>query len=84
VRGAVVLAYARAVGLSYTALILLLCGLYQASAVTANIWLSMWTADPVLNNRSLPDNSSVYRDQNNYYIAIYGGLGVAQSKYDRV
>ncbi|KAL5009946.1 hypothetical protein ScPMuIL_012251 [Solemya velum] len=70
--------YARSVGLGWSILIIVLYGLYAACVVAANILLSKWTDDDILSNRSLPGNSSVYREQNDFYLGIYGGLGMGQ------
>jgi hypothetical protein len=52
---------------------------YQTSSVFSSLWLSQWTSDALLTNRTLgsPD-SSIYRQRNDYYLDIYGGAGVAQ------
>ena len=69
--------YAKALGVPYAFFMLLLFASYQAISVFGNVWLSQWTADPTLTNRSLPANSSVYRERNDYYLGIYGGTGAA-------
>ncbi|XP_064596836.1 multidrug resistance-associated protein 1-like [Liolophura sinensis] len=74
----VYLTYFRALGVPFA---LLLCGLYvmyDVSMIFSNIWLSHWTTDAVLTNRSLPSDSPVYREKNDYYLGIYGGLGIGQ------
>lgn len=73
--------YARSVGYGYALLIVVIYALYEAGAVLANIWLSEWTDDPDLNNlTAFPANSSQRQDRNNYYLALYGGFGAAQSE----
>jgi len=55
--------------------------IFQTSSVFANIWLSQWTSDSTLSNRSLGNSDSYqYRNKNDYYLGIYGGLGIAQGK----
>ena len=68
-------------GYIYGLLIVVVYVLYEAAAVLANIELSDWTDDPDLNNLTIfPANSSQRLDRNNYYLALYGGFGAAQSK----
>ncbi|XP_071120825.1 multidrug resistance-associated protein 1-like isoform X2 [Mytilus edulis] len=69
--------YARALGVPYTCIILILFALNQATSVFGNIWLSQWTSDTTLTNRSLESNSTVYRERNDYYLGVYGGTGIA-------
>ncbi|CAG2240979.1 ABCC1 [Mytilus edulis] len=69
--------YARALGVPYTCIILILFALNQATSVFGNIWLSQWTSDTTLTNRSLEPNSTVYRERNDYYLGVYGGTGIA-------
>ncbi|KAK7450079.1 hypothetical protein BaRGS_00039980 [Batillaria attramentaria] len=52
--------------------------LFQASSLTANIWLSEWTDDPTLANATLA-GTATYNDLNAKYLGVYGGLGVAQA-----
>ncbi|XP_063398260.1 multidrug resistance-associated protein 1-like isoform X1 [Mytilus trossulus] len=69
--------YARALGVPYTCIILILFAMNQATSVFGNIWLSQWTSDKTLTNRSLESNSTVYRERNDYYLGVYGGTGIA-------
>ena len=81
VRWGVLLAYAKAVGLKFSVLIVLLYGSYQGFAVWANIWLTRWTSNPDLQSLDkLPADSKERRDKNDYYLGIYGALGVAQGR----
>ena len=76
------IAYARAVGLKFSVLIFLLYGGYQAFAVWANIWLTEWTSNPDLQNLTkYPGDSQERRDKNDYYLGVYGGLGIAQGMF---
>ena len=60
-------------------MVLLLFGFYQAASVFSNVWLSKWTSDATLTNRTIgPPNSTIYRDKNDYYLGIYGGAGALQ------
>ncbi|KAK3097219.1 hypothetical protein FSP39_007607 [Pinctada imbricata] len=80
VKLAVFLSYAKAIGVWYFALVMLFYGCFQGCSLFSNVWLSEWTEDPTLINRSLgPPNSSIYREQNDYYLGIYGGLGIGQA-----
>lgn len=73
--------YIQSVGYGFALLIVIVYVLYEAAAVLANIWLSKWTDDPDLNNlTAFPANSSQRLDRNNYYLALYGGLGAGQGE----
>ncbi|KAH9490363.1 Canalicular multispecific organic anion transporter 2 [Bulinus truncatus] len=73
----VYLDYIRSVG-SYSTIFSFLCYLvYMGSNIFSGIWLSMWTDDTYLANRSLSDTEE-YADKTNLYIGLYGGLGVIQ------
>ncbi|XP_071113608.1 multidrug resistance-associated protein 1-like [Haliotis cracherodii] len=72
--------YARAVGMGFLIFCSLLYVVYQAASVTSSIWLSQWTDNPDLNNLTFyPANSSQRLEKNNYYLGVYGGLGVMQA-----
>ncbi|XP_046577414.1 multidrug resistance-associated protein 1-like [Haliotis rubra] len=78
----VFLAYGRAIGLWTILFSLVMFALFQAMSVTSNTWLSKWTDDSSLNNLTiLPSNSSERIEKNNYYLGIYGVLGVAQTVF---
>ncbi|XP_060068351.1 multidrug resistance-associated protein 1-like [Ylistrum balloti] len=82
VKLAVFFAYARSLGILYSILIVLVSASYQALSVLGNMWLSKWTGDATLNNRTIgPPDSSVYMDKNSYYLGIYGGLGAGQAVF---
>ena len=71
--------YAKSLGVPYAVMVLLLFGFYQAASVFSNVWLSKWTSDATLTNRTIgPPNSTIYRDKNDYYLGIYGGAGALQ------
>ena len=69
--------YIKAIGTVAWLFILGLYVLFQASSLTANIWLSRWTDDPTLANTTLAGTSD-YNDLNAMYLGVYGSLGVAQ------
>ncbi|KAK7486632.1 hypothetical protein BaRGS_00022157, partial [Batillaria attramentaria] len=72
--------YAHSAGYGFTLLVIIVYILYEAGAVLANIWLSLWTDDPDLNNlTAFPANSSERLDRNNYYLGMYGAFGAAQT-----
>lgn len=77
----VVMAFARAFGVPFVPVVMSAFVFRQVSEVIANIWLTSWTEDPILNNRSLPSNSTVYMELNDYYIGFYGLLGFAQGQF---
>ncbi|XP_070201297.1 multidrug resistance-associated protein 1-like [Littorina saxatilis] len=80
VKFSVYLAYIRALG-SYAWLFILgLYVMFQASSLTANIWLSQWTDDATLANTSLAGTQH-YNDLNAMYLGVYGGLGAAQAVF---
>ena len=71
--------YAKSLGVPYAVMVLLLFGFYQVASVFSNVWLSKWTSDATLTNRTIgPPNSTIYRDKNDYYLGIYGGAGALQ------
>ncbi|CAL1537561.1 unnamed protein product [Lymnaea stagnalis] len=73
----VYLDYIRSVG-SYSTIFSFLCYLvYMGSNIFSSIWLSKWTDDTYLANRSLSATEE-YADKTNLYIGLYGGLGVIQ------
>ncbi|XP_059158170.1 multidrug resistance-associated protein 1-like isoform X2 [Physella acuta] len=76
----VYLDYIRSVG-SYSTIFSFLCYLvYMGSNIFSGIWLSQWTDDTYLANRSL-SNTTEYTDRTNLYIGLYGGLGVIQGVF---
>ncbi|XP_069110716.1 ATP-binding cassette sub-family C member 3-like [Argopecten irradians] len=82
VKLAVFFAYARSIGVPYFILIVFISAGYQALAVIGNIWLSKWTGDSTLNNRTIgPPDSAIYMDKNSYYLGIYGVLGAGQGLF---
>nr|KAG5685653.1 hypothetical protein BaRGS_020895 [Batillaria attramentaria] len=78
VKFAVYLAYIQALGTIAWFFIIGIYTLFQASSLTANIWLSEWTDDPTLANATLA-GTATYNDLNAKYLGVYGGLGVAQA-----
>lgn len=74
---AVFMDYFKAIGLCATFSFFLFFALYQAVNVYSSIWLSDWTSDSLLRNTSL-SNTSAYREKNDLYLGVYGGLGIAQ------
>ncbi|XP_063401135.1 multidrug resistance-associated protein 1-like [Mytilus trossulus] len=82
VRLSVFITYAKAIGLVLVGIILFVYALYQISSVLANIWLSQWTSDSVLTNRTIgKSDSHTYMAKNNYYLLVYGGFGIAQAVF---
>ncbi len=80
----VFLAYGRAIGMWFVLFAFVMYAGYQTSSIVANTWISQWTDDVDLNNFTvLPANSSERMDRNNYYLAVYGALGISQSKMAR-
>ncbi|XP_050416421.2 multidrug resistance-associated protein 1-like [Patella vulgata] len=78
VKLAVFIEYAKAIGGITTLLIFLIYLGYQVASVYSSIWLSQWTDDPYLLNRTL-SKTTKYQDKNDMYLGVYGGLGVAQA-----
>lgn len=71
VKASVYLDYFRAAGWGITFATIALYVVYQGFAVGANLWLSDWTSLPIVNGTQ--DAS-----ERNFYLAIYGVLGVMQ------
>ncbi|XP_063421679.1 multidrug resistance-associated protein 1-like [Mytilus trossulus] len=74
----VFMSYFRAVGIPAMVIIFLLFSVYQGTSIFANIWLSWWSDDDLLANRTL-SNTTLYSDRNTMYLGVYGGLGVVQA-----
>uniref|UniRef100_A0A1I8JEZ1 ABC-type glutathione-S-conjugate transporter n=1 Tax=Macrostomum lignano TaxID=282301 RepID=A0A1I8JEZ1_9PLAT len=81
VRLTVFISYFRSMNAWLACLFFLFFLLYQAASVYSNIWLTFWTSDPYLNNKSSLSNSSEYVNKRNMYLGGYGGIGVAQSVF---
>ncbi|XP_046361910.2 multidrug resistance-associated protein 1-like [Haliotis rufescens] len=75
----VFLTYARAIGLLPMLVALVMYALFQATSVTSTTWLSKWTDDSSL--KILPSNSSLRMEKNEYYMGIYGVLGLVQTSF---
>ena len=72
--------YFRAIGLGVSVIIFIMAAGYQGLSLFSSIWLSQWTDDDLLANRSLA-NTSAYQNQNSMYLGVYGGLGVGQGGF---
>ena len=77
---AVFMKYFRAIGLPITVIIFFFYSCYQGLSVYSSIWLSDWTDDDLLANRSL-SNTSKYQERNEMYLGVYGALGVGQGRW---
>ncbi|XP_070178633.1 multidrug resistance-associated protein 1-like [Littorina saxatilis] len=72
--------FLKAVGWTYSFLIVAIFALYHVAYVTSDIFLSQWTDDTRLNNLTLlPPNSTERLSLNDYYLALYGGFGALQA-----
>ncbi|XP_052061601.1 multidrug resistance-associated protein 1-like [Mytilus californianus] len=69
--------YLRAIGLVAAFWIFVLYLLYQGASIASNIWLSQWTDDKQLQDRSKA-NTTEYKDRNMMFLGVYGGLGIVQ------
>ena len=76
---AVYLQYINAVGVVTFIILTFLYLLFQVSSSGSAVWLSMWTDDKILSNITAR-GSDEFVNQNNMYLAIYGLLGLSQSK----
>lgn len=76
----VFLTYARAIGMPYFALYMVLYIMFMGVSIFSNTWISYWTEDQTLNNVTVLGNSALRREKNDYYFGVYGGLGAAQGK----
>nr|AJG01605.1 ATP-binding cassette sub-family C member 1 [Dreissena polymorpha] len=74
----VYLKYLSAIGACYSVIILGAFILYQVASNGSNIWLSVWTDDKYLQNRTNV-NETEYRDKNYMYLGVYGAFGVGQA-----
>ena len=71
--------YIRALGTIFTVFWFIFFVGYQLFSVLSNIWLSVWTEDPVISNSTIVD-TPYYIDTRNMYLGVYGGLGGLQGK----
>ncbi|KAK3596927.1 hypothetical protein CHS0354_002489 [Potamilus streckersoni] len=79
VKASVLKTCAKSTGIVVTILIFLLFGIYNVIAMYSSIWLANWTSDLDLHNLTLlPANSSERIHKNQYYVGVYGFLGVLQ------
>ncbi|XP_063439571.1 multidrug resistance-associated protein 1-like isoform X1 [Mytilus trossulus] len=69
--------YLRAIGLGAAFWIFILYLLYQGASIASNIWLSQWTDDKELQDRSKA-NTTEYKNRNMMFLGVYGGLGIVQ------
>ena len=69
--------YPKAAGLGALAVAVICFSAFRASNVGASFWLRSWTGDPSLSNQSTW-GSEVFVHTNEYYLTIYGILGVVQ------
>ena len=79
VKWSVFFGYVAALGLLNAILWFLFFILFQVASVLSNVWLSVWTEDPLLNNNTMA-NTSQYANKRDLYLGVYGGLGVVQGK----
>ena len=73
------LTYAKSLGKLMSLLMLVFFVLYQLASVASSIWLSKWTEDDILKNSSLV-NTTTYRQRQNLFLGIYGGLSGLQGE----
>ena len=79
VKWSVYLTYGRALGLTMTLLIFGAYTLFEATSIISSLWLTKWTADPVLQNASVANTSS-FLHLRDLYLGVYGGLGAVQGR----
>ncbi|XP_067675074.1 multidrug resistance-associated protein 1-like [Haliotis asinina] len=78
----VFLTYFRAIGLLPMLFGMVMYALFQATSVTSTTWLSKWTDDTSLGNlTAVPSNSTDRMEKNEYYMGIYGALGLVQTTF---
>lgn len=58
--------------------------IFQAFSVAANFWLNNWTGDPNLLNASMTSDVEGLQKGNDFYLTIYGVLGIFQGKNERL
>ncbi|XP_062606443.1 multidrug resistance-associated protein 1-like [Saccostrea cucullata] len=79
VKLSVFLEYARALGMPYFIIYLVLHVVFIVVCIFSTTWISYWTEDATLKNSSVLGNSSLRREKNDFYFGIYGGLGGVQA-----
>lgn len=70
--------YGQAAGMVSLTLAFLSFCVFQGLSVGTNFWLNTWTGDAALLNASTTDPTAL-KDGNDFYLGIYGLLGVFQS-----
>ncbi|KAK3084438.1 hypothetical protein FSP39_013539 [Pinctada imbricata] len=71
--------YARSMGTLITIFVLVVFSAYHATSVFANYWLTYWTEDEFLSNTSNSPSTDEYQSLSNYYLTVYGVLGIVQA-----
>ncbi|XP_033725322.1 multidrug resistance-associated protein 1-like [Pecten maximus] len=77
VKWSVYIAYVKAAGVFATLFSLLMMTLFQGLNVYSTFWITDWTTDEYLVNRSNQGDDE-YSDRNIYYLVVYGVLGLVQ------
>lgn len=73
VKWAVFGAYAESLGSFNFFILISAYVLFEVAAVADNLWMTQWTKDVT------PQNSSEYTHVRDYYLGVYGGLGIVQA-----
>lgn len=77
VKWAVFGAYAESLGSFNFFILISAYVLFEVAAVADNLWMTQWTKDVT------PQNSSEYTHVRDYYLGVYGGLGIVQGNLSR-
>ncbi|XP_060579428.1 ATP-binding cassette sub-family C member 3-like [Ruditapes philippinarum] len=77
IKGAVLLAYIKAMGVCTVVVVFISMSIFQGLNIFSNFWLTYWTEDPLLKNVSLYQTQE-YEDKYIYYLLMYMGMGIIQ------
>lgn len=69
--------YGKGVGVLTSVVVLVVFSLYHSTSVFSNYWLTFWTEDQLLLNRT-ERNTTQYYNRKMYYLTVYGVLGGIQ------
>lgn len=72
--------YGKGVGVLTSVVVLVVFSLYHSTSVFSNYWLTFWTEDQLLLNRT-ERNTTKYYNRKMYYLTVYGVLGGIQGSH---
>ncbi|KAL5009766.1 hypothetical protein ScPMuIL_012071 [Solemya velum] len=77
VKWKVISAFLKSLGVRKSFFIFMIFLVFEACQMAGNLWLAKWTSDPNLTNKSISlNNSELYVEMNEYYVGVYGAIGI--------